>query len=173
MRRWQDYVLTHAALHAHQLNNPTMKVINCDGFVNCYKKSSAVLVFIRRGSLILSAASRIYPLAVCGGESIGEPKIISSVQRAVWRLGGGTYLRTVTRIWYLSHAFDIYHLLISRGSDNLAWFQPASVIMDGPFIVVNSIDLVSWCFEPSQPQRITLGLKTNFNLSSIIHSTNH
>ena len=25
--------------------------------------------------------------------------------------------------------------------------------------------LVSWCLEPSQPQRITLGLKTNFNLS--------
>ena len=24
---------------------------------------------------------------------------------------------------------------------------------------------VSWCFEPSQPQRITSGLKTNFNLS--------
>ena len=25
--------------------------------------------------------------------------------------------------------------------------------------------LVSWCFEPSQPQRIISGLKTNFNLS--------
>ena len=25
--------------------------------------------------------------------------------------------------------------------------------------------LVSWCFEPSQPQRITSGLKTNFSLS--------
>ena len=25
--------------------------------------------------------------------------------------------------------------------------------------------LVSWCFEPSQPQRITSGLNTNFNLS--------
>ena len=24
----------------------------------------------------------------------------------------------------------------------------------------------SWCFEPSQPQRITSGLKTNFSLSS-------
>ena len=24
--------------------------------------------------------------------------------------------------------------------------------------------LVSWCFEPSQPQRITSGLKTNFSL---------
>ena len=35
----------------------------------------------------------------------------------------------------------------------------------------NSVDdddddeLVSWCFEPSQPQRITSGLKTNFSLS--------
>ena len=26
--------------------------------------------------------------------------------------------------------------------------------------------LVSWCFEPSQPQKIISGLKTNFNLSS-------
>ena len=26
--------------------------------------------------------------------------------------------------------------------------------------------LVSWCFEPSQPQRIISGLKTSFNLSS-------
>ena len=25
--------------------------------------------------------------------------------------------------------------------------------------------VVSWCFEPSQPQRITSGLKTNFSLS--------
>ena len=25
--------------------------------------------------------------------------------------------------------------------------------------------LVCWCFEPSQPQRITSGLKTNFSLS--------
>ena len=25
--------------------------------------------------------------------------------------------------------------------------------------------LVSWCFEPGQPQRITSGLKTNFSLS--------
>ena len=34
-------------------------------------------------------------------------------------------------------------------------------------------ELVSWYFEPSQPQRITSGLKTNFNLSpsylSLIH----
>ena len=28
-----------------------------------------------------------------------------------------------------------------------------------------SYELVSWCFEPSQPQRITSGLKTNFTLS--------
>ena len=26
-------------------------------------------------------------------------------------------------------------------------------------------DLVSWCFEPRQPQRITLGRNTNFTLS--------
>ena len=25
--------------------------------------------------------------------------------------------------------------------------------------------MVSWCFEPSQPQRITSGLNTNFNLA--------
>ena len=29
------------------------------------------------------------------------------------------------------------------------------------------INIVSWCFEPSQPQRVTLGLNTNFNLSPI------
>ena len=29
----------------------------------------------------------------------------------------------------------------------------------------NSKQLVSWCFEPSQPQRITSGLNTNFTLS--------
>ena len=34
--------------------------------------------------------------------------------------------------------------------------------------------LVSWCFEPSQPQRIISGLKTNFSLSpSPSHSTSH
>ena len=27
------------------------------------------------------------------------------------------------------------------------------------------VELVSWCFQPSQPQRITSGLKTNFTLS--------
>ena len=27
------------------------------------------------------------------------------------------------------------------------------------------LKLVSWCFEPSQPQRMTSGLKTNFSLS--------
>ena len=27
------------------------------------------------------------------------------------------------------------------------------------------LELLSWCFEPSQPQRITLGLNTNFTLS--------
>ena len=30
---------------------------------------------------------------------------------------------------------------------------------------VGSAELVSWCFEPSQPQTITSGLNTNFNLS--------
>ena len=37
-------------------------------------------------------------------------------------------------------------------------------------------DLLSWCFEPSQAQRIILGLKTNFSLSasySAHKSTNH
>ena len=29
-----------------------------------------------------------------------------------------------------------------------------------------SVNLVSWYFEPSQPQRIISGLKTNFDLSS-------
>ena len=28
-----------------------------------------------------------------------------------------------------------------------------------------SLKLVTWCFEPSHPQRITSGLKTNFSLS--------
>ena len=31
--------------------------------------------------------------------------------------------------------------------------------------LVSGGQLVSWCFEPSQPQRITSGLKTNFSLS--------
>ena len=32
-------------------------------------------------------------------------------------------------------------------------------------IVVEVLKLVSWCFEPSQPQRIMSGLKTKFNPS--------
>ena len=32
--------------------------------------------------------------------------------------------------------------------------------------------LVSWCFEPSQPQRITSGLKTNLVYLLVIHKTN-
>ena len=32
------------------------------------------------------------------------------------------------------------------------------------FALVRSAELVSWCFEPSQPQRITSGLNTNFTL---------
>ena len=32
---------------------------------------------------------------------------------------------------------------------------------------------VSWCFEPSQPQRIILGLKTNLFPSPSFHSTSH
>ena len=38
---------------------------------------------------------------------------------------------------------------------------------------VNVSYLVSWCFQPSQPQRITSGLNTNFTLSPIIHFTSH
>ena len=34
-----------------------------------------------------------------------------------------------------------------------------------PNSVMDYGSLVSWCFEPSQPQRITSGLKTNFSLS--------
>ena len=30
---------------------------------------------------------------------------------------------------------------------------------------IKKTGLVSWCFKPSQPQRITSGLKTNFGLS--------
>ena len=37
----------------------------------------------------------------------------------------------------------------------------------------NIIQLVSWCFEPCQPQRITSGLNTNFSLSPSSHFTSH
>ena len=33
--------------------------------------------------------------------------------------------------------------------------------------------LVSWCFEPSQLQRMTSGLNTNFTLSPSHHTTSH
>ena len=32
---------------------------------------------------------------------------------------------------------------------------------------------IQFCFEPSQPQRITSGLNINFNLARVIHSTSH
>ena len=37
-----------------------------------------------------------------------------------------------------------------------------NVVVVGVIVVVS---LVSWCFEPSQPQRIASGLTTNFSLS--------
>ena len=33
------------------------------------------------------------------------------------------------------------------------------------FLLVGGLLFVGWCFEPSQPQRITSGSKTNFSLS--------
>ena len=39
-----------------------------------------------------------------------------------------------------------------------------------PFEILLATQLVSWYFEPSQPQRITSGLKKHFNLSSIYSS---
>ena len=42
--------------------------------------------------------------------------------------------------------------------------------------IISNTKFVSWYFEPSEPQRITSGLKTNFNLSasySAHNSSNH
>ena len=41
------------------------------------------------------------------------------------------------------------------------------------FRYCNKLNLVSWCFEPSQPQRTTLGLNTNFTLSYSFHKSSY
>ena len=53
------------------------------------------------------------------------------------------------------------------------WLHKKSLIFFSFFLTW----LVSWCFEPGQPQRITSGLKTNFGLSPssdmVIHANVH
>ena len=62
------------------------------------------------------------------------------------------------------------------GSSQLAILPPSYLWLNGirprP-LGSGSSGKVSWCFEPSQPQRITSGLNTNFIYLKVIHYTSH
>ena len=48
----------------------------------------------------------------------------------------------------------------ARESMYMSWYLGLIRFLENPYIV-----MVSWCLKPSQPQRITSGLKTNLGLS--------
>ena len=74
-----------------------------------------------------------------------------------WRAEQSTDRRSPRRKWFLLSVF-----LFSECS-----IRKLFLLGDSLLFVSGQIQsqLVSWCFEPSQPQRITSGLNTNFTLS--------
>ena len=68
--------------------------------------------------------------------------------------------------YYLAAITKLMLVLSELVSELVGALSPVNhnVIGDVPICMRSRVKLVSWCFEPSQPQRITSGLNTNFTL---------
>ena len=76
----------------------------------------------------------------------------------------------VSTVYALIEASSLACTLPSLGCGTVRWDSLKSSRHLHVILILHSKSiwkgqLVSWCFEPSQPQRIILGLTTNFNLS--------